>query len=134
MALERRFTLVELMVVIAIIGLLSAVVGIAVSDQFAPAQATKVKADFAQLEQSLGMFKLHHGRYPRDLGELIDPPQGKRGTPKRYLKRLGKDPWGADYVYEPRGGSYSLVSLGADGAVGGEGEAADLEAEELLGE
>ncbi len=132
---EAGFTLVELMVVIVIIGLLATVVAINVLPSQDRAMVEKTKADIAVLEQAVESYKLENFNYPRTedgLQALVAAPAGL-SNPERYreggyIRRLPKDPWGADYRYASPGahGPVDIYSLGADGKEGGEGKDADL--------
>lgn len=121
------FTLVELLVVLAIIGLLTTVVVINVLPVQGRAQVQKAEADIALIEQGLEFWRIDTGRYPtgeEGLKALTVPTvSGSK------LKKLPNDPWGAPYLYAVPGRNeqpYVVYSLGADGAEGGEGENADL--------
>jgi general secretion pathway protein G len=132
---EAGFTLVELMVVIVIIGLLATVVAINVLPSQERAMVQKAKADIAVLEQAVETFQLDNFRVPQSgegLQALVAAPSGM-ANPERYreggyIRRLPKDPWGADYQYQAPGehGPFDILSLGADGRKGGEGKDADL--------
>lgn len=129
------FTLIELLIVMAIIGLLAALVGPRV---FGHLGSSKVKATSAQMEMigsALDAYRLDFGRYPTtEQGVAIlwvkplkeDLASKWRGP---YLKKpVEKDPWGGTWVYKSPGahGDYDLTSLGADGKEGGTGEDADI--------
>jgi general secretion pathway protein G len=126
---EAGFTLVELLVVLAIIGLLTTVVVINVLPMQGRAQVQKAKADIAIIEQGLEFHRLGTGRYPTgEEGLGILTTQTVAGAP---LKSLPDDPWGNPYQYRSPGEGnrpYDLWSWGADGEEGGEGEAADIRA------
>jgi len=126
---EVGFTLVELLVVLAIIGLLTTVVVINVLPLQGRAQVQKAKADIALIEQGLEFYRLGAGRYPTsEEGLAILASQTVAGAP---LKNLPNDPWGNAYQYRSPGEGnrpYDLWSWGADGQEGGEGEAADIRA------
>jgi general secretion pathway protein G len=132
---EAGFTLVELMVVIVIIGLLATVVAINVLPSQEKAMVQKAKADVAVLEQAVESFQLDNFRTPstqEGLQALVAAPAGLN-APERYreggyIRRLPKDPWGADYQYLAPGehGTFDIYSFGADGKKGGEGKDADL--------
>ncbi|MDF1663765.1 MAG: type II secretion system major pseudopilin GspG [Planctomycetota bacterium] len=123
--LKKSFTLVELMVVVAIIGILATVVVVNVVGQTYEAKKAKVKADFASIKTALRIHKLNNSRYPRQIDELLQP--SNNGKPAA-LEELAQDPWGNDYVYEYRSGSkYQLISYGADGQPGGDEEDQDLD-------
>lgn len=121
------FTLVELLVVLAIIGLLTTVVVINVLPMQGRAQIQKAKADIALLEQGLEFYRLDAGRYPtteEGLAALTRP-----GTMGATVKNLPDDPWGRPYRYAapgPDSTPYQIMSYGADGEPGGEGENADI--------
>jgi general secretion pathway protein G len=127
---ETGFTLVELLVVLAIIGLLTTVVVINVLPMQSRAQVQKAKADIALIEQALEFWRIDAGRYPTQeegLAVLVLPT----GTGAK-LKKLPNDPWGKPYLYVVPGNNqpYAVISLGADGKTGGEGEAADLRSDQ----
>ncbi len=118
--LAAGFSLVELMAVVAIIGLLSAVVSVGVARYLVKSRETKARADIASLRNAIDLFHIDEGRLPTSLEELAP-----------YLRDqvLRNDPWGNPYVYQPTpGGSrpFDLGSLGSDGQEGGEGDASDL--------
>ncbi len=119
---EKGFTLVELMVVLAILGLLATIVIINVLPAQDKAMAGKARADVALLDQGLEMYKLNNLAYP-GAGEGLQALVGKG-----VIKKLPKDPWARDYVYAVPGqhGAVDIYSLGADGAPGGEGDNADI--------
>lgn len=126
------FTLLELLVVMVIIGLLA---GIVAPQYFAQIGKSNTKVARAQIEsfgQALDQYRLDVGQYPtseQGLGALRAAPQQVARWQGPYLKRdVPDDPWGHPYVYKRPGqhGDYDLVSLGADGQPGGEGEAADV--------
>lgn len=126
-AREAGFTLVELLVVLAIIGLLTTVVVINVLPMQGRAKVQKAEADIALIEQALEFWRIDTGRYPsteEGLAVLAAPsPTGAK------LKNLPADPWGKPYGYVVPGADgqpYAVFSLGADGTEGGEGENADL--------
>lgn len=132
--LSRGFSLIELMVVLAILGLLFGLVGPQLMER---AETSKVDAAAAQvklLRSALQMYRLDVGSYPstdQGLAALMSPPDDVaeywRGP---YLEEvLPADPWRSPYQYESPVNNlqgFVLYSLGADSARGGEGNNADV--------
>ena len=131
-ARARGFTLIELLVVLAILGLLIGLVGPRFLGQLGGAKSKTAAIQIADLEKGLELFKLDVGRFPSNeegLQALIRQPGNARGWNGPYLKASGvpEDPWGRPYRYTFSGtGEPEIVSYGADGAPGGEGENADV--------
>lgn len=130
----RGFTLVELLVVLAIIGMLAGLVGPAVLNQLGGAKSKSAQVQIRDFEQALEVFKLDVGRFPNSeegLDALVRQPGNLVGWNGPYLRRnqIPEDPWKREYQYRfpgERGGDVDIFSLGADGAPGGEDENADV--------
>lgn len=135
-AIRRRqggFTLLEIIVVVMIVALLVGLVGPNVMKRLADTRSDTAKLQIEQLGAALDLYKLDVGRYPsgdQGLQALVEQPGEARNWKGPYTKKskLPKDPWGNDYRYTFPGehGPYDLISLGADGGEGGEGENADI--------
>lgn len=132
---EAGFTLTELMVVIFILGLLTTVVLINVMPSRDRAMTEKARADIGALEQALELYRLDLNTYPtteQGLEALVAAPPGltrpENYRSGGYIRSLPDDPWGNPYQYVAPGqtGLFDLYSLGADGAIGGEGPDADI--------
>ncbi|MBN1361274.1 MAG: type II secretion system major pseudopilin GspG [Sedimentisphaerales bacterium] len=133
---RRGFTLIELLVVILIISMLAGFVAPNILKRLGKAKADLARPRMATIEGALQRFQLDCGRLP-DESEgglealLVAPPGLEEKWSGPYLKRSQLlDPWDRPYLYFPEGeynpGSFDLVSLGADGEEGGEGENADV--------
>lgn len=129
---SRGFTLIELLVVLVILTLLAGLVGPRVLNQLGGAKSKTASVQIADLDKSLELFKLDVGRYPtteEGLEALVKRPGTVNGWTGPYLKGgVPSDPWGKPYRYANSGanGGIEILSLGADGAPGGEGENADV--------
>lgn len=131
---QRGFTLLELMVVIAILGFLVAVIAPNVMDSGDKAKVEAAKVNISNLMKSLKLYKLDNGRYPtaeQGLQALVQKPtvgpEPKNWRP--YVEKLSNDPWGTPYQYLNPGISGSgvdVMSYGEDGQEGGEGYNADI--------
>ena len=123
---DSGFTLIELIVVMIIIGLLSAIVAPKFFGKIDKAKINTTKAQIELLGAALDDFRLDNGRYPttaEGLQALREQPQDMKTWSGPYLpKPVPKDPWGFDYHYKSPGdhGAYDLFSYGMDGAEGGE--------------
>lgn len=131
------FTLIEILVVIAVLAMLAALVAPNVFQHVGTARDATARSQIELLGAALDAYRLDNGRYPttdQGLEALqsapnVEPfPTNWRGP---YLRKaVPSDPWGNPYIYispgeiNPRG--YDLLSLGADGQPGGEGDDADL--------
>lgn len=125
---EGGFTLVELMVVIAILAILASVVGVNVLGAFGEGAQSAAKTQVKALSDAVVMYKLENkGKLPSDLQSLVNNPK------RNYLdkKEVPEDPWGNEYTYEVSGSDFRIISYGADGSPGGEGEEADIISNEL---
>ena len=129
---HHGFTLLELLVVMVIIGLLAGIVAPQYFAQIGKSNAKVARAQIESFGQALDQYRLDVGQYPNSEQGLLAlrlAPQQVARWQGPYLKRdVPDDPWGRAYVYKRPGqhGEYDLVSLGADGQPGGEGEAADV--------
>jgi general secretion pathway protein G len=131
---NQGFTLLEIIVVVAIIAILAAYIAPKVAGRVDDARISKAKSDVRVLESSLELYKLDNFLYPsseQGLEALVNKPSGegtKNWRDGGYIKKLNKDPWGNEYRYAFPGsnGEFDVFSLGADAALGGEGEAADI--------
>ena len=131
------FTLIEILVVIAVLAMLAALVAPNVFQHVGTAKDATARSQIELLGAALDSYRLDNGRYPttdQGLEALWEPPtiqplpSNWRGP---YLRKsVPEDPWGNPYIYispgevNPRG--YDLLSLGADGQLGGEGDDADV--------
>ena len=130
---SRGFTLIELMVVLAIVGVLAALVVPNVLNRADDARVTAARTDVAQLMQALKLYRLDNQRYPsteQGLKALVVKPTVEP-LPlnwKTYIEKLPTDPWGQPYQYLSPGvrGEIDVFSFGADGKAGGEGKNADI--------
>jgi len=127
------FTLLELLVVMAILGLLIGLVAPQVIKYLGRAKTDAAKVDIRNIEQALDLYRLDVGRYPSQqegLQSLIAKPTGVDHWQGPYIKqtKAPTDPWGNPYHYRIPGehGDYDLYSLGADNAPGGTGENQDV--------
>jgi general secretion pathway protein G len=129
---QGGFTLMELLVVLAILGLLMGLVGPRVLNQLGGAKTDTAALQIKDLEQSLEMYKLDVGRFPdteQGLDALFNAPAGVAGWNGPYLKtEVPLDPWKFEYHYKYPGehAELDIYSYGQDGAPGGEGEDADV--------
>jgi len=129
---QRGFTLIELMVVIAIIGVLATVVTAALLGASEEGNVTAAKAQIKNFETALMQYRLKNKTFPtteQGLNALVSGPQ-------RFLNSssVPKDPWGNDYVYRapgPDGLPYEIISYGANGQPGGTDYNADISSAHL---
>jgi general secretion pathway protein G len=143
MARERRerrrahgqdgYTLVELLVVLAILGLLIAIAAPRLIHHLSAARVQTAHIQIQQLGSILDIYKLDTGHYPSQqegLQALVVAPAGATNWNGPYLKTKDSltDPWGNPYQYKYPGshGEYDLYSFGADGRDGGDGENSDI--------
>jgi general secretion pathway protein G len=130
--LATGFTLLELLVVVAIIGLLVGYVAPRYFGQVGKSEIATAKAQIDALDKALEQYRLDTGRYPSTelgLNALVTRPANEPKWNGPYLKKaVPADPWGKPYAYKQPGehGDFDLVSLGKDGAPGGTGDNTDL--------
>lgn len=127
---ETGFTLVELLVVLAILGLLIGLVAPAVLRQLGSAKEKIAAQSIERLGGVLDLYKLDIGTYPtteQGLQSLLARPPGVARWSGPYLKgdKVPEDPWGHPYVYrqpsQRPGHDYDLYSLGPTGQAGSAG-------------
>ncbi|WP_353234895.1 type II secretion system major pseudopilin GspG [Diaphorobacter ruginosibacter] len=130
---QAGFTLIELLVVLAILTMLAGLVGPRVLNQLGGAKSKSTAVQIADIDKALEIYKLDVGRYPTNdegLGALMKRPGNANGWAGPYLKGddVPTDAWGNAFRYANPGpnGGIEILSLGADGAPGGEGENADV--------
>ncbi len=129
---QAGFTLLELLVVVAIIGLLAGYVAPRYFSQLGKSEAGVARAQIDSLEKALDQYRLDTGRYPtteQGLNALVVKPANEPKWNGPYLRKgLPADPWGNAYLYKIPGlrGEFDIVSYGKDGQPGGTGDAADI--------
>lgn len=130
---ERGYSLLELLVVLAILGLIIAIAAPRAIGYFEASKAKTAKIQIANISAALDIYYLANGSYPTEaqgLKALMEAPEGAAAWDGPYLNRADGliDPWGRPYIYKQPGahGKFDIVSLGADAKVGGEGEDRDL--------
>jgi len=119
---EKGFTLIEMMIVVAIIAMIAGFVGTSVIRRFEEAKGNATKIQIKQLTLVLDDFRRVCGFYPsteQGLDALVKAPtagrQCKHYDPEGFIKKIPQDAWNQDYLYESDGNKYLITSLGPDG-------------------
>lgn len=133
---QRGMTLIEIMIVIAIIAGLMAVMGNQAVKYLNDSKVKQAKIQIKNVSQSLEAYNLDCNSYPstdQGLQALVQNPGAEtcpNWRPDGYEKKVPQDPWGAKYVYESDGGKYILKSLGKNRREGGDGYDRDISSED----
>jgi general secretion pathway protein G len=134
---EDGFTLIEVLVVIAVISVLAALVAPNVFGHLGTAKDAAARSQIEMLSAALDAYRMDNGKYPtsdQGLGALVEAPSnGIRPSNWRgpYLRKgVPSDPWQNPYIYRAPGeqsrSGFDLLSYGSDGKPGGTGDAADI--------
>jgi len=130
---QRGITLIEMLVVVTIIAIFAVVVGVRMFPNIDKARKTSARVQINNFAQSLGQFKLDVGTFPtteQGLQALRVRPENNEQWAGPYLtQEVPLDPWNHPYLYKfpgEHGDEPDIVSLGADGQPGGEGNDADI--------
>ncbi len=134
---ESGFTTLELMIVIVIIGIVTAVSIPRLKKMLDTGKVTACKKAVEQITVQLEVYNMHNGTYPsteQGLKALVEPasidPVPQNFQQGGYLSNKDlKDPWGHEFIYRSPGDSsrnFEILSFGSDGKEGGTGNAADI--------
>ena len=133
---DAGLTLVELLVVLVILGLLATIGGLQVVKYLGRARSDTARLQLEDLSSAVDLFRIDMGRPPtaeEALAALLDPPVSAPAWRGPYLRKRSTlvDPWGRPWLYRTDNGApFEIVSLGADGKAGGEGDDADISSAE----
>lgn len=133
---DAGVTLIEMMVVLVIIAVVAAIIVPNVIGRPDEARVAVARTDIRAIGSALELYRLDNQTYPtteQGLAALATrptaPPEPSNWASGGYLSSAPTDPWGNPYLYRSPGetGAFDLVTLGADGAPGGDGTAADIQ-------
>lgn len=109
---QSGMTLIEIMVVIAIIGIVSSAVGYGVTRYFAQAKVDACKAQLDNIASHVEMYLYEHDEYPNGLDDLTKTTERNK---KKTLKNSQlRDPWKTKLIYATEGDGFKLCSAGPD--------------------
>lgn len=132
---QRGMSLVEIMIVLTIIASVAAMVVTNVNSQLKKADIKQTKIIIKEISKALDMYYTDCNNYPttdEGLNALLEDPGSCRDWgPDPYLSKMPEDAWGNELIYEVDGGSFILISLGADKREGGSAENKDINSQEL---
>jgi general secretion pathway protein G len=126
---QRGFTILEIVIVFVLLAGIMAFVGPRIFEGMGRAKSSEARIRIQQLAGNIEIYKLEVGKYPESLQALVKQPAGVDKWNGPYAKEETlKDAWGNDYKYTVpgQGKGFDLISLGADGKEGGEGENRDV--------
>jgi general secretion pathway protein G len=130
---QQGYSLLELLVVLAIMGLMIAIAAPRVIGYFEASKVKAAKIQISNISAALDLYRLSNGAYPSEqqgLKVLVEKPDGVAGWDGPYLTRADGiiDPWDRPFVYKLPGqhGAYDILSYGADGKEGGSGDDQDI--------
>ena len=124
---NRGFTIIELLIVMAILGMLAVMVAPNLFNKAEGARHDAALSQISAIGSALATHRLDVGQYPDELVGLMENTTGRSTWDGPYLnKEAPLDPWGNPYQYSSNGSSYTLTSFGADGRAGGEDNDADI--------
>ncbi len=133
---EMGFSLIELLIVMVIMGLLAALVGPRMFGKVGKSKQNAARSQMALFETALDTYRLDVGKYPSTEQGLkalrTKPSDGEKWDGPYLSKAVPKDPWGHPYVYRRTdNGEVEMISLGANGTEGGEGEDKDISSRDV---
>jgi general secretion pathway protein G len=118
------FTLVELMVVIAIIAMLATIVGVNVFGALGEGSRTTAQGQISTFKSAVFQYRMKNKKMPASIQDLM---------PFLDATEIPKDPWGNDYQFKSDGTDFEIISFGADGSPGGSEENEDISSKNLAG-
>ena len=127
---QRGFTILEIVIVFILLAGIMAFVGPKIFEQMGRAKSQEARIRMQHLAGQIEIYKLEVGKLPENLQALVKQPPGTDKWNGPYIKEDElKDTWGNDYRYTAPGTAkpFDLVSLGADGREGGDGENRDIQ-------
>lgn len=126
-------SLLEIMVVLAIIALVVGLAAPRLISSFGRAKGQAAQIQLANIKSALQLFYIDVGRYPTEaenLDALVSAPAGSTGWQGPYLDKQDGvlDPWGRRFIYHFPGntGAFDLMTYGRDGKAGGNSEDSDI--------
>jgi general secretion pathway protein G len=114
-ASERGMTLVEIMIVLAIMASVMGIVGFFANGAITNSRIKEAEVQLGNIKQAVDSFWVMRQEYPDSLSQLADPPGGMAPI----LERLPEDPWGNEYQYTKENNGFKVFCMGPDGATGG---------------
>ena len=137
---EQGMSLIEILIALTLLALAGTFVGGRVFENLQEGKVQTAKIQMKSLSDRLKEFRRDCNTYPttdQGLDALIEKPTGgrecKRYAPGGYIEggKIPLDPWDNEYIYESDGKTFTIISLGADNAEGGEGVDADINSKDL---
>jgi general secretion pathway protein G len=129
---KKGMTLIEIMIVLAIIGGIAALLLPRLTGQLDKAKQKEARIQMSQIVNALSMYYTDCGKYPTALNGLVKQDANcNNWGPEAYLKKDPKDPWGHEFTYEISGNEYQIKCFGKDGREGGSGYDLDITLEDI---